>query len=133
MTRAAGVAVLALLATPALAAGDGFEGGPWWFVALSYGVPLAVTTFLAVGLGFFLQGFFRLRNVLVAMAVLSAVFWAWLATDYGFEKAVSVLPALALILALLGPLFGLGWFIGIRDMIRRSNRKLALNSGNNHG
>jgi hypothetical protein len=131
MTRAAGVAFLAMLATPAFAAGDGFEGAPWWVIAVFYGISIAVLALLAAGLGFFLQGFLQLRTALVALMILFGVFLAWLATSQGLEKTARGLPLFAFTLALAGPLFGLGWFIGLRDATRRLNRK--LNAGSNHG
>ncbi|HEY8336250.1 MAG TPA: hypothetical protein VIQ05_20870 [Tardiphaga sp.] len=133
MTRAAGITVLTVLATPAFAAGDAFEGAPWWIIAVFYGVSIAVLALLAAGLGFFLQGVLQLRTALVALMILSGVFLGWLATSQGLEKTARILPLFAFTLALAGPPFGLGWFIGLRDATRRSNRKLALNAGSNHG
>jgi hypothetical protein len=130
MARAAGAAFFAVLATPAFAAG---EGGPWWFLAVSYLGTIAPLILLAVGLGFFLQGFLRLRSAVIALIILSVGFLAWLATSYGLEKTVRGLPLFGVLLALLSPFFGLGWFIAIKDAIRRSDRKIALNAGSNHG
>ena len=133
MTRAAAIAFLGALATPALAAGDPFEGAPWWFAAAIYVPLIALAGLLAVGLGFFLQRLLRPRNALIALAILFAGFLAWLATDYGVEKTLQSLPAFALVLALFSPFFGLGWFIGMKDAGRRSNQTTALNAGSNHG
>jgi hypothetical protein len=133
MARAAAIAFLGTLATPAFAAGDGLEGAPWWLVAAVYVPAIAIALFRAVGLGFFLQGFLRLRNVLVALTIVFAGFMAWLASVYGVEKTLHSLPEFALILALFSPIFGLGWFIGMKDAGRRSNRTAALNAGSNHG
>jgi len=131
MTRAAGIAFLALLATPASAAGDALEGAPWWVVTVAYGIPVVLAAIVAAGLGYFLQGFLRLRNALVSLTIVAAGFLAWLATLYGFERAA--VPLLVLSLALISSFFGLGWLVGVRDATRRSNRKLALNIGSEHG
>jgi hypothetical protein len=117
--------LLVSVATPAFAAGDGAPG--WVYVVL-----WAPFIILAVGLGFFLQEFLRLRNAMVLVTIVSIGFLAWLATSYGFEKTVRGLPLFAVCLALFSPLFGVGWFIGIKDATRRSDRKL-LNAGSNHG
>jgi|SRR5450755_543753 hypothetical protein len=125
--------LLASLTAPAFAAGDGFEGAPWWGPVAFNGLPLAILSVLAVGSGFFLQGFLRLRNAVISLIIVSVAFLAWLATVYGFEKIVGGLPLFASLLALFSPLFGLGWCIGVKDATRRSDRKIAPNAGNNHG
>jgi hypothetical protein len=133
MARAAAIAFLGTLATPAFAAGDGLEGAPWW-VALAVYVPvIAIALFLAVGLGFLLQGLLRPRNALGGLTIIFASFLAWLATVYGVEKTLHSLPAFAFVLALFSPVFGLGRFIGMKDAGRRSNQTTALNAGSNHG
>jgi hypothetical protein len=133
MTRAAAATFLIVFATPAFAAGDAFEGAPWWVAALFYAGCLAVFALLAAGLGFFLQGLLQLRNAVVLMTVVSIGFLTWLATSYGLEKTVSGLLEFALCLALSSPFFGLGWRTGTRGATRQSNRKIALNSGSKHG
>ncbi|MBR1269556.1 hypothetical protein JQ629_18760 [Bradyrhizobium sp. AUGA SZCCT0222] len=133
MARAAGIAFLALLATPAFAAGDAFEGAPWWVAALAYGILVVLVAFLAAGLGYFLQGFLRLRSALISLTIVPAGLLAWVATVYGLEKAAVDVPLLLLSLTLIGSFFGLGWRVGVRDATHQSNRKLALNAGSNHG
>jgi hypothetical protein len=133
MTRATGILCFAVLATPALAAGNGFDGVPWWVALAVYGPVIAIPVLLSVGLGFFLQGFLRLRNALISLIVVSVCLLAWLATVYGFEKVAPGVTLLASCLTLVGPFFGLGWFIGIKDAARRSSRGATLNTGNNHG
>jgi hypothetical protein len=133
MARAAAIAFLGTLATPAFAAGDGLEGAPWWLIAAIYVPSIAIAGLLAVGLGFFLQGFLRLRSAVIGLTILFASFLAWLATVYGVEKTLQSLPEFALMLALFSPFFGLGWFVGMKDAGRRSNRTTALNAGSNHG
>jgi hypothetical protein len=129
MTRTAAIALLGTLATPALAAGGELESTTWWVISTVY----AFAAFLAVGLGFVLQGFLRLRNVTVGLTILCASFLTWLATVYGVEKTLQGLPEFALMLALFGAFFGLGWFLGMKDAGRRSRRMTALNAGSNHG
>jgi hypothetical protein len=133
MARAAAIAFLGTLATPAFAAGDGLEGAPWWFVAAIYVPLIAIAGLLAVGFGFFLQGLLRPRNALVVLTILFAGFLGWLAAVYGAEKTLHSLPEFALMLALFSPLLGLGWFIGMKDAGRRSNQTPALKAGSNHG
>jgi hypothetical protein len=118
--------LLVSMATPAFAAGD---GAPTWVYVIS----CAPFLILPVGFRFFLQGFLRLRNALILMTIASVGFLILLAASYGLEKTLSGLPLFAFMLALFSPLFGLGWFIGIKDAIRRSDRKIALNAGSNHG
>jgi hypothetical protein len=129
MTRAATIAFLVTLATPALAAGGELESTTWGVIAAVY----AVAAFLVVGLGFALQRFLQLRNATIGLTILCASFLAWLATIYGIEKTLHALPEFALILALFGVFFGLGWFLGMKDAGRRSNQTTALNAGSNHG
>ena len=129
MARPAAIVFLSVLASPAFAAGGELEGATWWIFAAT----CAIAAFLAVGLGFVLQGILRLRNALVGLTILFAGFLAWLASDYSVAKTLHSLPELALILALSSPFFGLGWFIGMKDAGRRSNHTAALNAGNNHG
>ncbi|MBR1209525.1 hypothetical protein [Bradyrhizobium sp. JYMT SZCCT0180] len=94
---------------------------------------MVLAAFLAAGLGYFLQGFLQLRNALISLTIVPAGLLAWVATVYGFEKAAADVPLLLLSLALIGSFFGLGWWVGVRDATRQSNRKLALNTGSNHG
>jgi hypothetical protein len=120
-----GAAGLAVLATPAFAAGDAFEGAPWVGVIFGGGL-LALFGFLAAGTGFFLQGFMRLRNALFFIIFVSAAFLALLVNGFGLEKTVRIIPLLASMLALCSPPFGLGWFIGTRDAKRRIERSPAI-------
>ena len=133
MTRAAAVALLAVLVSPAFAAGDGLEGAPWWFAAAIYVPVFGITLLVAIGLGFVLQGLLRLRNALLALTIVFAGFLVGLAIVYGVEKTLNGLPELALMLALFVPVLGLGWFIGMKDAGRRSNQATEPNAGSNHG
>ena len=133
MLRAAATAFLGMLVTPALAAGDGLEGAPWWVAAAVYVPLIAIAALPLVGLGFFLQMFLRLRSAVIGLTILFAGFLASLAIVYGVEKMLGGLPEFALMLALFSAFFGLGWFIGMKDAGRRSHRTTALNAGSNHG
>jgi hypothetical protein len=121
----AGAVGLAVLATPAFAAGDAFEGSPW-IGAIFSGSVLALFGFLAAGTGFFLQGFMRLRNALFFVIFVLVVFLTLLVNGFGLEKTVRIIPLLALMLAVCSPPFGLGWFIGTRDAKRRIERSPAI-------
>jgi hypothetical protein len=122
----------AVLAGPAFAAGDAFEGASWWVLAISFVSTFGVVFFLSAGVGFFLQGFMRLQTAVVLIIFLSIAFLALLINSFGLEKTERIMPLFALMLALCGPLFGLGWFIGTRDTKRRRERMPAQH-GIDHG
>ena len=133
MVKAAAIVFLATLATPALAVGDAFDGAPWWVPAAFVAPVVLVFVLLAAGFGFFLQGFLRLRNALFLIALTCSGFLALLASSAGSEKFLRVLPIVATLMALVVPLFGLGWFIGIRNATRRFHRAATFNTGSHHG
>ena len=118
------VILLASLNTPALAAG-GFEDMPVSFALAFYSTFALLFGLPSVGLGYFLQAFFRLRNAVIFLSVVALAFLVLLAGSYGLEKTLQGLPSLTILLLLFAPLFGLGWYIGIRVAKRTTRRSPA--------
>jgi hypothetical protein len=139
MARVVGAAFLAAFATPALAAGDGFDGAPW-IKAFYLGGMIALFGFLALGFGFLALGFGFLlgsfSKLSVAILVVLLVFlvlpiYIYLTLDLG--RTIAVAEAQALMLLIFSPAIACGWWLGRKDAARRSNRNLELSAGSSHG
>ena len=85
------------------------------FFALVIGTPTA-------GLGFFLQGFLRLRNAVLLLLALSVLGFICLVFPRPYERVFDLAIAAATIMLMLSPFFGLGWYLGVRDTKRRVER-----------
>jgi hypothetical protein len=120
------LSVLAVAASsPAFAAG----GDDMPLVIL---LPMAVVMlsgfFLAsAGLGFFLQGYLRLRNAVLSLTLGVLSFFWLLTVGYGLEKVIDRgLPLLTGLILVFSLFFALGWYIGTRNLKRRATaRKTA--------
>jgi hypothetical protein len=133
MTRVVASAVcLAALATPALAAGDGFDGAPW-IKAFYLGGMIALFGFLALGSGFFLGGFLNLSMLILAIVLVSLVLPIYIYLTMDLGRTIAVAKAEALTLLIFSPAIAWGWWLGRKDATRRSGRKTRLNAGSSHG
>jgi hypothetical protein len=132
MTRVVGAAFLAALATPAFAAGDGFEGAPW-IKAFYLGGMVALFGFLALGSGFFLGGLLNLPMTLLVILLVSLVLPIYIYLTLDLGRTIAVVTAEALMLLVFSPAIVWGWWLGRNDAARRSSRKTALNVGSTHG
>jgi hypothetical protein len=123
MARIIAGVLLTILSSPALAAGGGWEDMPLHFkiiMVLTFGLLFGLPS---IGIGFFLQGFLRFRNAGILLVLAAFALLAWLAAAYGVEKTLRVLPLLTMMSLLFSPLFGLGWYLGVRDAKRRTTRR----------
>jgi len=124
---------LAALATPAFAAGDGFEGAPWTIKAFYLGGMIALFGFLAFGSGFFLGSLLNLSMTLLVILLVSLVLPIYIYLTLDLGRTIAVATAEALMLLFFSPAIVLGWWFGRKDAARRSSRKTALNVGSRHG
>jgi hypothetical protein len=123
------VGFFAISFSPARA--GGWEDMPWWGLLGIYSIILFLVGLPAIGLGFFLRGLMRLRNAMIVLISLFLILPIWVLVTRGLERTWEFVPLLALMLSVLGPLVGLGWYVGIWDTKRHlSRRTLALNNGN---
>jgi hypothetical protein len=128
----AGAICLAVLATPAFAAGDAFQGAPW-IGAIFTGGMIAFFGFLALGSGFFLGSLlkFSMTVLVILLVALILPIYVYLTLDLG--RTIAVATAEALMLLFFSPTIVWGWWLGRKDATRRSNRTTALNAGSSHG
>jgi hypothetical protein len=132
MARVVGAVFLAALATPAFAAGDGFEGVPWIATFFYVGM-IAFFGFLALGSGFFLGGLLKLSMTLLVILLVSSVLPIYIYLTLGLGRTIAVAAAEAVMLLFFSPVIVWGWWLGRKDAARRSGRKTALNAGISHG
>jgi hypothetical protein len=118
------MALAMLLPVPALAAGD--EPWPLGYSLLMFAVMSLLIGLPTVGLGFFLQGFLRLRTAVVLLVVLAGLGSVLLEPAHSYGRALHLAIYLVATMLILSPLFGLGWYLGVKDTRRRiGRRKLA--------
>jgi hypothetical protein len=133
MTIAAvGAICLAVLATPAFAAGDAFQGAPW-IGAIFTGGMIAFFGFLALGSGFFLGSLLKLSMALLVVLLVSLVLPIYIYLTLDLGRTIAVATAEALMLLFFSPVMVWGWWLGRKDAARRSSRNTALNAGSRHG
>jgi hypothetical protein len=124
MVRFGGALLLVALSSPAFAAG-GWEDMPTWLLAGMYLVFGLLFGLPSIGLGYFLQGLMSLPKAAILLGLITVAVLLGLAAGYGFEKTLTVLPLIALLLSIFSPLFGLGWFLGFRDLRRTARQEPA--------
>jgi hypothetical protein len=132
MTRLVGAAFLTALATPAFAAGDGFEGAPGMKI-LYFGGIIALFGFLALGSGFFLGSLLKLSMTVLVILIMSLVLPIYIYFTLDLGRTIAVASAEALMLLLFSPALVWGWWLGRKDAARRSSRMTAHNVGSTHG
>jgi hypothetical protein len=126
MRRLPAILLLALFATPALAAGGspGFRAGD---VAL-----LGIFGLLAMGSGFFLGGLLKLPMTVLVYLFIALIVPICFCLMMDFDRAGVAAALEGMMLLVFSPAIALGWWLGRKDEMRRINRRNLL-SGSNHG
>jgi hypothetical protein len=88
-----------------------------------------VLVLVAAGVGFALGGILKLGSTVVALIALtlSATALVWL--TYDAARALDAAAILFVLLVMLSPFIGLGWWLGRKDAERRRARRLAYENG----